>query len=481
MSGQTPAIVWFRQDLRLSDNPALMAAITTGQPILALYVLDQTGDRPLGGASRWWLHHSLTALAASLADFGASLILRCGPAQDVLADLVTETGAEAVFWNRAYDPAGIARDTAIKTALATRGVAASSFNSGLLFEPWTVKTGAGGPYKVFTAFWRACLSGPAVPPPLAPPVRIAAASARSDDLADWSLRPTRPDWAGGLAEAWTPGEAGAQARLQDFLEGSVADYGEGRDQPAKAGTSRLSPHLHFGEISPRQVWSATQALAGDTSGAAKFLSEIGWREFSHHLLFHFPHMAGSNLRPAFDAFPWRDDPGELSAWQQGLTGYPIVDAGMRQLWASGWMHNRVRMIAASFLVKDLLADWRQGAAWFWGTLVDADLANNSAGWQWVAGSGADAAPYFRVFNPVLQGETFDPRGDYVRRWVPELARLPPAWIHKPWLAPAPVLSAARVQLGADYPRPIVDHGQARDRALAAFGAIKGVDGGQSLE
>jgi deoxyribodipyrimidine photo-lyase len=481
LSRQAPAIVWFRQDLRLSDNPALAAAVASDRPILALYILDEAGDWRLGGASRWWLHHSLTALAGSLAALGATLTLRRGPARDVLAELVAETGAGAVFWNRVYDPAGIARDTAIKTALESGGVAAASFNGGLLFEPWTVKTGAGGPYKVFTAFWRACLSGPDVPPPLPPPVRIAAAAARSDDLADWSLRPTHPDWAGGLVEAWVPGEAGLQDRLQGFLEGPVADYGEGRDQPAKAGTSRLSPHLHFGEISPRQVWSATQALAGDTSGAAKFLSEIGWREFSHHLLFHLPHMAKANLRPAFDGFPWRRDDRELRAWQTGATGYPIVDAGMRQLWASGWMHNRVRMIAASFLVKDLLADWRVGADWFWDTLVDADLANNSAGWQWVAGSGADAAPYFRVFNPVLQGEKFDPQGDYVRRWVPELARLPPAWIHKPWQAPAAVLSAAGVSLGADYPRPIVDHGQARDRALAAFDAIKGVDGGQTLE
>jgi deoxyribodipyrimidine photo-lyase len=475
-SDSTPAIVWFRQDLRLSDNPALSAAATGGGAVICLYVLDDSGDWPMGGASRWWLHHSLTALRASLQARGGDLILRRGPAGEALSELASETGARAVFWNRCYEPWAVARDTAIKSRLKAEGVEARSFNAGLLYEPWTIQTKTGEPYKVFSAFWRACaLAGepeaPAAAPETLPRLHH---DLRSDALDEWALTPSRPDWAGGLRDAWTPGETGAQDRLDHFLNSTIGWYRADRDRPDRPHTSKLSPHLHFGEIGPRQVWRATQALAGHTSDAEKFLTELGWREFSHHLLFHFPTLPERNLRAAFDAFPWADDPAGLEAWRRGRTGYPIVDAGMRELWTTGWMHNRVRMIAASFLVKDLLLPWQAGEAWFWDTLVDADLSANAASWQWVAGSGADAAPYFRIFNPVLQGEKFDPDGAYVRRWIPELARMPSTWIHKPWLAPPAALAGAGVRLGQSYPRPIVDHGVARDRALAAFAAIKSV-------
>lgn len=470
----SPAIVWFRQDLRLADNPALAAACARGGPVLCLYILDELEAWPMGGASRWWLHQSLAALSADLRARGATLILRRGPAQSVLGALAAETAAGAVYWNRCYEPAAIARDTEVKTALKDQGLEVRSFNAALLFEPWEIRTKTGDFYKVFSAFWRACaLAGAPAPPQPAPgAIRPPQALPQGDDLTDWGLTPVKPDWAGGLRAAWTPGEAGALERLDAFLGGPVNHYRTDRDRPDRPHTSGLSPHLHFGEIGPRQVWAATRARGGDSTDAEKFLAELGWREFSHHLLFHVPTLPERNLREAFDAFPWLDDPAALDAWRQGRTGYPIVDAGMRQIWTTGWMHNRVRMIVASFLVKDLLLPWQAGEAWFWDTLVDADLAANSASWQWVAGSGADAAPYFRVFNPVLQGEKFDPDGDYVRRWVPELARLPGAWIHKPWLAPPLTLEGAGIRLGTSYPRPIVDHAAARDRALAAFAKIR---------
>ncbi|WP_374569734.1 deoxyribodipyrimidine photo-lyase [Phenylobacterium sp.] len=478
MSGRdsSPAIMWFRQDLRLADNPALLASAAGGRPVVCLYVLDEAGegDWPAGGASRWWLHMSLAALAESLERLGQRLVLRRGPALAALREVVSETGAGAVVWNRRYEPAAATRDARVKAELKAAGVAAESFNAALLFEPWTIRTGGGGPYKVFTPFWRACLGAPAPPAPLAPPASIAAPPAwpAGEALDDWRLLPRAPDWAGGLRRAWTPGEAGAQARLQRFLSEGLEGYAAARDRPDLPATSRLSPHLHFGEIGPRQVFAAVQALGAGSPGAEKFLQELGWREFCHHLLFHFPALPAANFRAEFDAFPWADDPAGLDAWRRGRTGYPIVDAGMAELWTTGWMHNRVRMIAASFLIKHLLIDWRQGEAWFWDTLVDADLANNAASWQWVAGGGADAAPYFRIFNPVAQGEKFDPNGTYVRRWVPELARLPAAWLHKPWDAPAAVLAGAGVRLGTDYPRPIVDHAKARKRALDAFAAMK---------
>ncbi len=476
MNATSPLIYWFRQDLRLADNAGLSAAIATGRPVICLYIHDTTaGLRPWGAASLWWLHHSLTALNASL---GGKLVLRKGPALEVLKAVLKETGAEGVMWGRCYEPYAIARDTAIKTQLQADGFVAESHNTALLFEPWQLKTKTNGtPFQVFTPFWKACLASEAPPLPLPAPKDFTPLSAKSENLADWGFLPTNPDWAGGMREAWTPGEAGARQRLIDFIEGPINGYKERRNNPGEQFTSRLSPHLHWGEISPRQIWRVVKVAeeAGKVkheSDSAHFLSELGWREFSNHLLYHFPTLPSVPLNKRFIAFPWNEKPGELKAWQRGMTGYPIVDAGMRELWQTGWMHNRVRMIVGSFLVKDLLIPWQQGEAWFWDTLVDANLANNTASWQWIAGCGADAAPYFRVFNPMLQGEKFDGDGAYIRRYVPELASLPDKYIHRPWEAPADVLRKAGVELGRTYPQPMVDHHTARDHALAAFAALK---------
>jgi deoxyribodipyrimidine photo-lyase len=474
MPSKPPIIVWFRQDLRLADNPALNAAAESGAPVVLVHVLDDAGAGawPHGGASRWWLHHSLEALGSDLVARGAPLVLRRGSAAAELDALAAATGATAVFWNRCYEPAIRKRDEAIKADLETRGIQARSFNASLLFEPWTIANQSGQPFKVYTPFGKACRAAPAPALPVPAPARLRALADPPPGLAlaDLGLLPRKPDWAGGLRAAWRPGEAGAQARLERFLAAAIEGYKEDRNRPDLESTSRLSPHLHFGEISPRQLWHAARGREG--RGAEHFVSELLWREFSYHLLFHFPELPERNWRASFDAFPWADDPAALEAWRRGRTGYPIVDAGMRELWQTGWMHNRVRMIAGSFLVKDLMLPWQRGKEWFWDTLVDADLANNAASWQWVAGCGADAAPYFRVFNPTLQGEKFDPAGDYVRRYVPELARMPAAFIHRPWDADAATLRAAGVELGRSYPRPIVDHGKARDRALAAFATLK---------
>ena len=482
-----PALVWFRQDLRLADNPALSAALQTGRPVVPVFILDDAGaQRPwqAGGASRWWLHGSLERLGDALAARGSRLVLRRGTARDVLAALADECGAAAVFWNRCYEPAAIARDTELKGALGARGMAVHSANAGLLFEPWTLATAAGQPYRVYTPFWRACRAAAAPPAPAPAPDAVPAPDAwpRSDDLDGWGLRPSKPDWAGGLRTTWVPGEAAAQDRLFTFLNRDLGGYADRRNRPDVDGTSRLSPHLHWGEIGPRQIWAAVHerlaagALAGRERQAETFLKELVWREFSYHLLYHFPDLPETPLQQRFAAFPWAPvDTAVLAAWQQGRTGYPFVDAGMRQLWHIGWMHNRVRMVVASFLVKHLMLPWQLGEAWFWDTLVDADLANNAASWQWVAGCGADAAPYFRIFNPILQGEKFDPAGDYVRRWVPELARLPAPFVHRPWTASPDVLRQAGVRLGETYPRPVVEHDAARRRALAAFARLSGED------
>lgn len=468
---EAPAIVWLRQDLRLADNPALHAACASGRPLILLYVLDDEtpGRWRLGGAPRWWLHRSLQALARDIAKLGGALVLRNGNATVELPRLVTETGAKAVYWNRCYEPFAIARDGKLKEQLSANGIEAHSFQGSLLHEPWSVNTKTGAPFKVFTPFWRTCLTKGVSHAPRPAPKRLTAAtcSVVSDSLDDWKLLPRGPNWAAGFETEWSPGEAGARVALAAFLGSRLGEYKDTRDQLGTNGTSRLSPHLHFGEISPLQVWSA----AGDAAGADKFLSEIGWREFSHLLLFHWPTLPDENWRSSFDAFPWREDEAALEAWRYGHTGYPLVDAAMRELWTTGYMHNRARMIAASFLVKHLLIDWRRGADWFWDTLLDADLANNSASWQWVAGCGADAAPYFRIFNPVAQGQRYDFDGAYVRRWVPELARLPDASIHCPWDASDAERAAAGVELGQTYPAPIVDHAAARARALAAFGAM----------
>lgn len=402
-------------------------------------------------------------------------MLRRGAAGDVISALLRETGAAQICWNRLYDPADIARDSALKTRLTDDGIAVTSCPGNLAFEPWSIRTGADGPYRVFTPFLKACLAAPGPDSPFTAPKSLTppATWPASDDPGTWGLLPVRPDWAGGLRDSWRPGEAGAAARLATFLDERLPAYARERDRPDIEATSRLSPHLHFGEISARQVWHAIgHAEAAGVQGTAKFRAELVWREFSHHLLYHFPDLPARNWRDAFDAFPWLDDADGFRAWCRGRTGYPLVDAGMRELWTTGYMHNRVRMVAASFLVKHLLIDWRRGADWFMDTLVDADLANNSASWQWVAGSGADAAPYFRIFNPVKQGERFDPEGAYVRRWVPELARLPDRYIHAPWTAPATVLSEAGVVPGRTYPVPCVDHATARNRALAAYEKVK---------
>lgn len=471
-----PLIVWFRQDLRVVDNPALSAAAATGQPVIPVYILDEQTDgvRPLGGASKWWLHHSLEKLSERLAALGAPLVLLKGDSKSCLINLIRETEARTVYWNRCYEPGVIARDKDIKARLLDDGVAVESFNGSLLCEPWEISTKQGKPYRVFTPFYRMLLSqGDPAKPKKAPKNLAGPKKAPSGDaLSDWRLLPAKPDWAGGLRDSWSPGEKGAQGLLEDFLDGPVNGYKKDRDFPGIPATSRLSPHLHFGEISPRQIWAQTSARE-PSSGTETFLKEVVWREFGYNLLYHNPEMPDAPLQEKFKAFPWAKNDAYLEAWQSGQTGYPIVDAGMRELWHTGTMHNRVRMVVASFLVKHLLIHWRDGEAWFWDTLVDADLASNTANWQWVAGCGADAAPYFRIFNPITQGEKFDSDGDYVRRWVPEIADLPNTLIHKPWEADMVTLASADIELGKTYPNPIVEHKTARDRALAALATIKG--------
>ena len=479
-------ICWLRLDLRLADNPALLAATESGAPVIPVFTWSPDDEAPWapGGASRWWLHQSLTALDASLRDRGSRLIVRQGSAVRELLSVARAVGATHVVWAQRYEPIVIAGDAKIEAALVKAGLGVVRTPGNLLFEPDDVRTQAGQPFQVFTPFWKACQALPAVAPahPAPRTIRAPAQWPRSAAIADLALEPT-VDWTGGLASTWKPGEAGARAALKTFMRGAMGEYREGRDHPAQQGTSGLSPHLRFGEISPRQVWHAVREAMYGAAGAKKlkhgaetsaqeFLRQVGWREFAHHLLHHFPDTPERPLRETFAKFPWRRDAKALRAWQRGVTGYPIVDAGMRELWHTGWMHNRVRMVAGSFLVKHLLIPWQEGAEWFWDTLVDADLANNTLGWQWIAGCGADAAPYFRIFNPVLQGEKFDADGAYVRRWVPELSRLPNHLIHKPWTATPIELAAASVSLGETYPNPIVDHDAARERALAAYATLK---------
>jgi len=475
------SVVWFRQDLRLEDNPALLAAVKRGGPVVPVFIWAPEEEAPWspGSASRWWLHQSLTSLNAELKKLGSRLVIRRGPSLRTLQAFVREAGAHAVFWNRRYEPAVVRRDATLLEQLRGDGLTVESFNVSLLFEPGDVRTKAGMPFQVFTPFWRACLSLPEPSAPLSAPRRLPAPAKwpRSLPLSDLGLGP-KGAWTSGLERTWSPGGHGAAVQMTQFLGERLSGYAQKRDRPDLAGTSRLSPHLHFGEISPQQVWHAARERmrvsrkAGAARGAEAYLRQLGWREFAYHLLIHFPHSTDHPLRSEFVAFPWRKDKRVLGNWQRGQTGYPIVDAAMRELWTTGWMHNRMRMIVASFLVKDLLLPWRAGAKWFWDTLVDADLANNTLGWQWVAGCGADAAPYFRIFNPVSQGEKCDPEGDYVRQWVPELARVPDGWIQRPWEAPRGVLRDAGVDMGRTYPRPIVDHGVARQRALRALATMK---------
>ena len=478
MSQSAPAIVWFREDLRLSDNPALHAAVSSGRPLVLLYILDEQtkGLRPLGGASKWWLDKSLRALAADIKQAGAQLTLRSGQSADVLDTVIEETGAETIFWNRRYDQPERDLDAAIKEDLTQRGLDVSSHNARLLNEPWQVETNAGGYYKVFTPYWRAARNNFVARDTYGRHKTLSGPKPESESLDDWGLHPSNPDWSTGFDD-WTPGEDGAIARLNDFLDGPINGYKEDRNRPdLDMSTSGLSPHLRFGEIGPLQIWRAVHA--GMEAGTIQekdghtFLSEIGWREFSHTLLFYNPALASENYNDSFEFMPWRKDKNAFDAWTKGQTGYPMVDAGMRQLWQTGWMHNRVRMIVASFLTKHLLLPWQDGEAWFWDTLVDADPANNAASWQWTAGSGADAAPYFRVFNPISQGSKFDETGAYVRRFCPELKDLPDKYLHAPWEASEEILNKAGIQLGKTYPKPIVDHSGARQRALDAYDTLK---------
>ncbi len=495
MKDQTPkqtAIFWFRQDLRLSDNPGFKAALewaeAHGGTVVPVYIWapGEEGDWPPGGATQVWLHHSLSALKQSLESLGSGLIVSnaVGTSKPLTSELILlqiaqESGAGAVFWNRRYEPFAIERDKEIKSTLKNTGLHVETSNGSLLIEPWQVRTKEGKPYQVFGPFWRSCLAQleinndlpVAAPRKLPPLTKIPKAASTIEEL---NLLPTIP-WHTGIVNTWKAGEASALEQLQKFIKSGLGEYQSMRNRPDIEGVSRMSPHLHFGEISPRQIWYAVKKKAAHDkdlrAAALSYLREVGWREFSHHLLYHFPATVTEPLRPEFRSFPWESDKEALQAWQKGLTGYPMVDAGMRELWHTGIMHNRVRMIVASFLVKDLRLPWLDGARWFWDTLVDADLAQNTMGWQWTAGCGADAAPYFRVFNPVLQGEKFDPDGEYVRHWVPELAKIKSKNIHRPWSAPLE-LAAAGVTLGQDYPHPIVDHAEARQLALAAFQVIK---------
>ncbi|PJD96043.1 MAG: deoxyribodipyrimidine photolyase [Legionella sp.] len=458
------ALVWFRQDLRLADNPALFEACMNHTKVIPLYILDEKNS-VLGEAQAWWLHHSLHALNNSLTtQLGLKLLLRKGNPLAIILELVKTLDIDAIYWNRCYEPKSIERDKQIKATLQQTRTQAFSFNGSLFNEPWTIHNKNGHFFKVFTPYWKTCRQQLAAQPEKLITHKPGAIEANSDELDQWQLLP-RLNWASQFPDYWTPGELGAQQRLNEFIQQHLQNYKTNRDIPEKQATSHLSPHLHFGEISP---WAILRAIEYakldkncDLAGAEHFLSELGWREFSYYLLYHVPSLPDENFKKDFDAFPWHNDDALLQQWQKGMTGYPIIDAGMRELWATGYMHNRVRMIVASFLTKGLFIDWRLGADWFLDTLLDADLANNSASWQWVAGCGADAAPYFRIFNPVLQSQKFDPNGLYIRRWVPELALLDNKSIHAPWEAK----NATSLYRTIDYPKPIVNHSESRQKAL----------------
>lgn len=476
MTSET-AIVWFRQDLRLGDNPALTAAVKSGAKVIPVYILDDDNavDHKMGAASRVWLHHSLQSLNKSL---DGHLTLLKGDAFQQLIELAKATKTSAIYWNRCYEPWRIKRDKHIKETLKDIGIECHSYNGSLLWEPWDVLKNDGTPYKVFTPFYtKGCLSKTEPRTPLPKPKIDFAQKQKRLSVDDLSLLPVKPEprWDKDMAGHWTIGEDGAKKRLTEFLDHGLSNYKEGRDYPSEEFVSRLSPHLHFGELSPNQAWHAAKFKGEETHVGANletFLKELGWREFSYSLLYHFPSLPKENFQPRFDKFPWDRNAKALRAWKKGQTGYPVVDAAMRELWATGYMHNRARMIVGSFLCKHLLLHWNEGEAWFWDCLFDADLASNSASWQWIAGTGADAAPYFRIFNPVTQGEKFDANGEYVRRWVPEIAKLSDKYLHKPWDASPMELKAASIELGKTYPKPVVDHGAARERALAAFGKTK---------
>ena len=472
----SPIIVWIRKDLRLFDNPALFHAVEKKTPLILLFIWSpqEEGIWTMGEAQQWWLHHSLQAFSSSLEPYSQSLVIRHGPCTSTLLDVARETGSKAVYWNKVYEPNEANRDQNIATALQKNGINALQWESQLLHDPTLVSTGKGTPYKVFTPFWRTIQKTILVPNPLEIPaftrgsmMPLAIDSLHVDAL---HLLPTL-NWADEFPKAWQPGENTARNRLHKFLNKSIIDYNLSRDFPNTDGTSRLSPHLHFGEISSRTIWH--EITKGESpldlnEGKIPFLRQLIWREFAYHLIHHFPYTSEKNLRDTFDKFPWSTNAEHLLAWQKGQTGYPIVDAGMRQLWQTGWMHNRVRMVVASFLTKHLLMHWLEGARWFWDTLVDANLPNNTMGWQWAAGSGADAQPFFRIFNPMNQGKKFDPKGEYVRTWLPELQQVPTKLIHEPWLMNQTQQRKSNVILGKHYPKPVVDHKEAREFALHAY-------------
>ena len=468
------AIHWFRQDLRITDNPSLETAAEF-DAVLPIYILDDENSQEfkMGSASRWWLHNSLQSLNESL---DGKLSIYSQNPEIVIQELLKKYEVKAVFWNRCYEPWRIDRDIDIKAYLDDKNIENKSFNSHLLWEPWEISKDDGTPYRVFTPYYKkGCLNAeePRLPSKNLE-IDIIFYDQDCDQIESLDLLP-RINWYSEIQEAWKPGEDGAQKRLDQFLEEGLLDYKEGRNFPFKENVSRLSPHLHFGELSPNEVWyqaKTKESVSGIQKSLEHFLSELGWREFSYYLLYHFPSLPKQNFQAKFNKFPWIKNESFLESWQKGETGYPIVDAGMRELWQTGYMHNRLRMVVGSFLVKNLLIDWREGEDWFWDCLVDADLASNSAGWQWVAGSGADAAPYFRIFNPVTQGLKFDPEGEYTKKYVPELKLLPNKFLFSPWEAPKEILEKAGIELGKDYPEPIVDLKYSRELALEAFGKTK---------
>jgi deoxyribodipyrimidine photo-lyase len=466
MTTPPPTILWFRRDLRLHDHAALAAAIATSAPILPLFILDTT--QPLGGAAAWWLHHSLASLAQSLEALGAPLILRRGDPTAIVPALAHQLNATQIHAGIAHEPATRQADATIAQTLAKSGRTLTLHHTATLSNPDTIRTQTNTIYGMYTPYARALEAQGEPPPPIPAPTHLhAAGPIASDRLETWNLLPTKPDWAAGLRATWSPGEPTARARLKSFAKSTAAAYDTGRNLPGQEGTSRLSPHLHFGEISPASAWRASRTKP-DNAGHQTWRRELIWRDFAAYQLWHHTDLAEKPLRPAFDRLEWREDKAALHAWQRGQTGVPIVDAGMRQLWQTGWMHNRVRMIAASYLVKHLLIAWQHGAAWFMDTLVDADLASNSTNWQWVAGTGIDSQPFFRIFNPTTQGEKFDPDGAYTRHYVPELAKIPNKYLHAPWSAPPLVLQAAGIRLGHTYPTPRIDLAAGRDRALAIY-------------
>ncbi len=476
-SSQERTIVWFRKDLRIQDNPSLFAALENNQRIIPVFIWDEEagGSWKLGASSRWWLHHALLDLSQSIRNLGGQLLLLKGKAEEVIPHLANKYGAKQVYYGRTYDPSGIETQVQVEEALDQAGIESQSFNSSLLQEPWETKNGSGKPFQVFTPYWRKSRQIIYREPLSYNPSKLnfEALPTPQTKLDDLELIPHHP-WHHKLGEHWEVTEEAGLRMIRRTVDEVTRSYATRRNHPAVEGTSRLSPYLAWGLVSPRQICQAVLSAENEGShrGENKFLVEIGWREFSYHLLYHYPTIPDQPLRPKYASFPWLEDPESLDNWKFGNTGYPMVDAGMRQLYETGWMHNRVRMVVASFLVKHLLLPWNEGAKWFWDTLVDADLASNTQGWQWAAGCGADAAPYFRIFNPITQGEKFDARGEYAKQWIPSLENLPSKWVFRPWEAPPSLLSESGIELGKDYPSPCIDHAYGRQRALAALASLK---------